>query len=195
MKRNFNKEFKEEFKKSFDNALDKETLKENLNLVPQEDTIIFKKKPFYGLSSLFAALLIIVTASITFLVTYYADYNEDNFHCQSEEAKVMEFFQNKFQNAEIKFICNINSTRFINISFIRINMDGYLKICLYFHETIEKSQQLTTYKLSINESVFDGILVNNNQYVEYDIVASSNYRLNFSIESFENKICEFYIEF
>ena len=44
MKRNFNKEFKEEFKKSFDNGLNKDILKENLNLVPQEDTIIFTKK-------------------------------------------------------------------------------------------------------------------------------------------------------
>ena len=196
MKRNFNKEFKEEFKKSFDNGLDKETLKENLNLVPQEeDTIKFKKKPFYGLSSLFAALLIIVTASITFLVTYYADHNGDNFHCQSEEVDVVDFFQNKYKQSTINVVCKICLTDNVEVSLVHISTSDVSIFAMYFHDITKLYSESLTYDICINNQKFSGEFDDNCQYIEYNLISCDEYDLHLLIQSSQKLICDFCIKF
>lgn len=192
MKRNFNKEFKEEFKKSFDNGLNKDTLKENLNLVPQEDTIIFKKKPFYGLSSLFAALLIIVTASITFLVTYYAEYDENSQFYAGEDLNVIEFYQNMYEESKITFICKTNVSNDLSLSFVKINYDNRVILGVYFHKSIDNHYGLYSYAISINELTINEKIKESNNHVEYILDIAEEYSLDFSIYYSNQKLFSFY---
>ena len=191
MKRNFNKEFKEEFKKSFDNGLNKDALKENLNLVPQEDTIIFKKKPFYGFSSLFAALLIIVTASITLLVAYYVDDNINDIDNHNETSEAVDYFRDKYEGYEIKLISKISTTNNISISFVRIAKNNSYKIALFFHKINIECYECYSYKITINDIDFDGRIINGVPYVEHDFENTNNNILKFSILESNNLIFEF----
>ena len=195
MKRNFNKEFKEEFKKSFDNGLNKDTLKENLNLVPKEDTITFKKKPFYGLSSLFAALLIIVTASITWLVIYYADCDRDNFHCQSEEVDAVKFYEDMYKQGNVSLVCKVNTPMNLVISFVDIKYDNLRILGMYFHGENKIHNEYCKYNLKVNECWFEGTVLQQNSHTEYVLKKSSNYQLCFEITCAEMQIFYFCTNF
>lgn len=195
MKRNFNKEFKEEFKKSFDNGVNKDTLKENLNLVPQEDTITFKKKPFYGLSSLFASLLIIVTASITFLVTYYADHNEDNPKWQSKEVDAVKFYEDMYKQGNISLVCKVNTPMNLVISFVDIKLDNQRVLGMYFYRENKIHNEYCHYNLKVNDCLFEGTVLQQNEHIEYVLEQSLYYQLCFNITRAEKEIFYFCTNF
>lgn len=197
MKRNFNKEFKEEFKKSFDNGLNKDTLKENLNLVPQEeDTIIFKKKPFYGLSSLFAALLIIVTASITLLVAHYADYDINNvkYIKNNEVLEAFEEFKKNYYGYNVVLVNDYFVDDTLSVLFIRLSNEISNKFAIYFHFSNEDDINKYELMISIND-VKNTDYISYNCYKVYDINICNSNVVEMSIFLNQDKIFDFYIKF
>lgn len=192
MKRNFNKEFKEEFKKSFDNSLDKESLKDNLNLIPQkEETLTFSKKPFYRVTSVLTVLLILVTASLTFLITYYVDYNKNICSNHPEEVDAVEFFQERYNDCNIKLITKINVRNNLSISLVRISNKSIQKLALYFHKDPTIDVEASTYKIFVNEFSFEGIILNKNEFIEYELQIFGEININFIITKSNIKIFEF----
>ena len=147
----------------------------------EEDTIIFKKKPFYSLSSLFAALLIIVTASITFLVTYYADYNGDNFHGQSEEVDVVKFYEDIYKESDVSLLCKVNTVKKIAISIVYIKHNEQSIVSIYFHGNNKILDEHYNYILKVNDSSFNGVMLQQNDHVEYFLKDLSIYHLDFKV--------------
>lgn len=193
MRCKFKKEFKKEFNKKYEPIKEYDTLKEELLLQPVvNNNLVFKRKPFYAVSSLVLIMTMALSSLVTYAITTNCDLVKD---ANGYDFNALEMIKEDYSDYAIDEVYRFNYHSKYEIVLLNVwkNKNSYLII--YTENSRIIPDDVVKYKLTIDDELYVSRIYNPMFYHVYETTRKTNHEVNFVLFVDDLEIANYEIKF